>query len=816
MSAQGPDDGKDNVLDEQALLKKQKEEQEQIKKEKAELEKALKGLEDEEKPAKKSDYEIGLEALDAALEDEDVKAATAINLASEKARPKAIPAEVIDTPAPVVHTIEFVDPLPPQAQQATVVEGAVSQVATLFSAPQQERSALDTNVSQVPAQAQVGVVEQSKVEEEKQVASVSEKTQLLQLEKIEAIKQFNARYKNGIEYLKDDLGKSPQEIGQFLAQHSSELNIEKLGECLGDGDPVYVAILEEYARNQNLQGVEFVDGLREFLQKFKLPTEGQKIVRISKAFGNAFHEKNANHPHITSPTIAAKLFSYCMMLNATTYNPQVKKADKLTSAQFKDYFTSEDECKNVDKGFLESIYKNITTNEIKLKTKDKEQQSNIGPESGVKKRTPVNVVRDIKESVISRVEKARKNKSDAKPKAKQALSSKVAPVQVQPSLQSDEERHKKLQARVEQARVGQAKQDDEKQITQPVPPEDVQVQQLAKAKTPQELFSPSQNPSGINLLVDFDETLELGAGGGEERAGLNVELLNAWKAIGIKEIYILSSMEIKVIEKDAKARAQLEKEGSSRQAVFAQIEKEWGIKVKGVLTTEDLALKANQERQFLPAEEYYEQNSEILDKSYLGKLKESGFTGGTDKAKEVFIKQYNEMVRLLKSDQTALGQLYESFYKPHDGKTADNLAKDPQYQALVFLQDYVIGKYYRDNRDEQMKKDPRIQDEIEKDIERIMKDHDEGIPFKLKGTPQNVTELEHMLMDKVKIQIRKEIGEGKLDLRADDKEAVTQLAKERIAAMLPESRKTLLRDKVSDEHYKQEKLTEGKPKKEAL
>ncbi|RHY26526.1 hypothetical protein DYB32_007531 [Aphanomyces invadans] len=98
-----------------------------------------------------------------------------------------------------------------------------------------------------------------------------------------AIRSFNVKPKSGISTAAD-LGviddDSPSATAAFL-RHTKGLDKDKIGEYLGGDDAFSISVLSAYAMSK-----PFEVCLRDFLSKFRLPGESQKIDRTMEAMNN--------------------------------------------------------------------------------------------------------------------------------------------------------------------------------------------------------------------------------------------------------------------------------------------------------------------------------------------------------------------------------------------------------------------------------------------------------------------------------------------------------------------------------------------------
>lgn len=196
---------------------------------------------------------------------------------------------------------------------------------------------------------------------------------------LEGIKQFNNKPKRGIQYFiengfieksesKDDdtlsvNGASPTAIAQFLLT-TDGLDKAVIGEYLGEGNNENIAVMHSFVDLMDFTGRSFVDAMRTFLQSFRLPGEAQKIDRFMLKFAERFVMGNPRE--LASADAAYVLLYSVIMLNTDLHSPQIKK--RMTLDSFVQNNAGIDDNKDLPREYLESIYQEIATNEIKLQS----------------------------------------------------------------------------------------------------------------------------------------------------------------------------------------------------------------------------------------------------------------------------------------------------------------------------------------------------------------------------------------------------------------------------------------------------------------
>ncbi|MDC0864849.1 Sec7 domain-containing protein [Rickettsiaceae bacterium] len=212
--------------------------------------------------------------------------------------------------------------------------------------------------------------------------------QELEKRKIEIAKAFNNKPKDGINMIIEVCNKAQEEpskhIAEFFKSQKNNLNLEVVGDYLGSESkehiewagkkreaekskspvPEEVFGMEESARKAFTSQIDFgnkgfVLSMRDFLQEFELPKEGQKIDRLLQSFSNTYLEQNSNKNAIPSPDAAYLLATAAMMAQTSLHSPKVKESKKMTLNQFQQMLRNTDDLKDFPSKKLEEIYNDI-------------------------------------------------------------------------------------------------------------------------------------------------------------------------------------------------------------------------------------------------------------------------------------------------------------------------------------------------------------------------------------------------------------------------------------------------------------------------
>ncbi|CCF56895.1 hypothetical protein KAFR_0B05990 [Kazachstania africana CBS 2517] len=159
-------------------------------------------------------------------------------------------------------------------------------------------------------------------------------------------------------FLKDD---SPTSIAKWLLE-TEGLDLATVGDFLGEGDAHNIAVMHAFVDEMDFKDLSIVDALREFLQKFRLPGEGQKIDRFMLKFAERFVEQN---PGVFSKADTAYALSYSLiMLNTDLHSSQIK--NKMTLQEFLENNEGIDNDKDLPRDFMVGLFDEIANDEIKL------------------------------------------------------------------------------------------------------------------------------------------------------------------------------------------------------------------------------------------------------------------------------------------------------------------------------------------------------------------------------------------------------------------------------------------------------------------
>ncbi|SCV04651.1 LAMI_0H17832g1_1 [Lachancea mirantina] len=182
----------------------------------------------------------------------------------------------------------------------------------------------------------------------------------------DCINLFNIKAKKGLQallskgFLSDD---SPQSVAKWILD-TEGLDLGAVGDFLGEGDEKSISTMHAFVDSFNFEGLSLVDALRVFLQRFRLPGEGQKIDRFMLKFAERFVDQNVG---IFAKADTAYVLSYSIiMLNTDLHSSHIKH--KMTLQEFIENNAGIDNDKDLSEDYMVNLYNDIANNEIKLQS----------------------------------------------------------------------------------------------------------------------------------------------------------------------------------------------------------------------------------------------------------------------------------------------------------------------------------------------------------------------------------------------------------------------------------------------------------------
>ena len=124
-------------------------------------------------------------------------------------------------------------------------------------------------------------------------------------------------------------------------------------------------VMYAYVDQLDFADLSFVQALRNFLDKFRLPGEAQKIDRLMEKFASRYLECNPAQSFFASADTAYVLSYAIIMLTTDLHSPQVRK--KMTKEEFMRTVSGINDQSDLPAEFVGEIYDDIAANEIKMK-----------------------------------------------------------------------------------------------------------------------------------------------------------------------------------------------------------------------------------------------------------------------------------------------------------------------------------------------------------------------------------------------------------------------------------------------------------------
>ncbi|XP_054735817.1 uncharacterized protein LOC129242914 [Anastrepha obliqua] len=179
---------------------------------------------------------------------------------------------------------------------------------------------------------------------------------------------FNKKPEKGITYLirRGFLENTPQGVARFLISRKG-LSRQMIGEYLGNLQNQFnMAVLNCFAMELDLSGMQVDVALRKFQAYFRMPGEAQKIERLMEVFSQRFCQCNQDIVGRlrSSDTIFVLAFAI-IMLNTDLHTPNLKPERRMRVEDFIKNLRGIDDCHDIEKDMLAGIYERVKANEFK-------------------------------------------------------------------------------------------------------------------------------------------------------------------------------------------------------------------------------------------------------------------------------------------------------------------------------------------------------------------------------------------------------------------------------------------------------------------
>lgn len=200
---------------------------------------------------------------------------------------------------------------------------------------------------------------------------------------------FNKKPEKGIAYLirRGFLENTPQGVARFLISRKG-LSRQMIGEYLGNlQNPFNMAVLECFAAELDLSGMQVDVALRKFQAYFRMPGEAQKIERLMEVFSQRYCHCNSDivarlrssdtvssmlalstNIDTSSVSLFFQVFVLAfaiIMLNTDLHTPNLKPERRMRVDDFIKNLRGIDDCHDIDRDMLAGIYERVKANEFK-------------------------------------------------------------------------------------------------------------------------------------------------------------------------------------------------------------------------------------------------------------------------------------------------------------------------------------------------------------------------------------------------------------------------------------------------------------------
>lgn len=179
---------------------------------------------------------------------------------------------------------------------------------------------------------------------------------------------FNKKPEKGICYLiqRAFLENSPQVVARFLITRKG-LSKQMIGEYLGNlQNPFNMEVLECFAGEIDLAGMQVDVALRKFQTYFRMPGEAQKIERLVEVFSSRYCDCNRDivSRFRSAETVFILAFAI-IMLNTDLHTPNMKPEKRMKPEDFVRNLRGVDDGADIDLDMLLGIYDRIKANEFR-------------------------------------------------------------------------------------------------------------------------------------------------------------------------------------------------------------------------------------------------------------------------------------------------------------------------------------------------------------------------------------------------------------------------------------------------------------------
>ncbi|XP_069989097.1 IQ motif and SEC7 domain-containing protein 1 isoform X6 [Penaeus vannamei] len=179
---------------------------------------------------------------------------------------------------------------------------------------------------------------------------------------------FNKKPERGVTYLigRGFLENSPQAVAKFLLTRKG-LSKQMIGEYLGNLQNSFnMAVLECFAQEIDLSGMQVDVALRKFQTHFRMPGEAQKIERLMQVFAQRYCQCNRDIvAKLRDPETIFVLAFAIIMLNTDLHTASMKQEKRMKIEDFIKNLRGIDDGYDIEREMLEGMYQRIKAQEFR-------------------------------------------------------------------------------------------------------------------------------------------------------------------------------------------------------------------------------------------------------------------------------------------------------------------------------------------------------------------------------------------------------------------------------------------------------------------
>ncbi|MCL4122179.1 UNVERIFIED_CONTAM: hypothetical protein GTU68_063758 [Idotea baltica] len=179
---------------------------------------------------------------------------------------------------------------------------------------------------------------------------------------------FNKKPERGVNYLigRSFLENSPQAVAKFLLTRKG-LSKQMIGEYLGNlQNPLNMSVLECFANEIDLSGMQVDVALRKFQTHFRMPGEAQKIERLMQIFAQRYCQCNRDIvAKLRDPETIFVLAFAIIMLNTDLHTASLKPEKRMKLEDFIKNLRGVDDGCDIEREMLEGMYHRIKVQEFR-------------------------------------------------------------------------------------------------------------------------------------------------------------------------------------------------------------------------------------------------------------------------------------------------------------------------------------------------------------------------------------------------------------------------------------------------------------------